>query len=100
MVVVGIDQLSKLIKVDDGISFEKWEETMDVVAEEEIIHLFADYLLDNEEIDAIYSEMTESDKNHIKSIYRNNNLIKDQIVHEYLRMVVQQEVFGKTSRRA
>jgi len=26
---------------------------------------------------------------HIKSIYRNNNLIKDQIVHEYLRMVVQ-----------
>lgn len=97
MVVVGIDQLSKLIKVDDGISFEKWEETMDVVAQEEIIHLFADYLLDNEEIDAIYSEMTESDKNHIKSIYRNNNLIKDQIVHEYLRMVVQQEVFGKTT---
>jgi hypothetical protein len=97
MVVVGVDQLSKLIKVDDGISFEKWEETMDVVAQEEIIHLFADYLLDNEEIDAIYSEMTESDKNHIKSIYRNNNLIKDQIVHEYLRMVVQQEVFGKTT---
>jgi len=97
MVVVGIEQLSKMLKIDDGISFEKWEETVDSVAQEEIIHLFADYLLDDEEIDAIYSEMTQSDINHIKSIYGNNNITEDQIVHEYLRMVVQQEVFGRTT---
>ena len=41
--------------------------------------------------------MTEKDIEQIKKIYGNSSIQKENIVHEYVRMVVQQRVFGKTT---
>ena len=97
VVIIGLKQLEKFINSLKTPSFEKFENLINTVAQEEIIHLYADYLLDYQDIDNIYNEMTEKDINQIKKIYGNSSIQKENIVHEYVRMVVQQRVFGKTT---
>jgi len=97
VVIIGLKQLEKFINSLKTPSFEKFENLINAVAQEEIIHLYADYLLDYQDIDNIYNEMTEKDINQIKKIYGNSSIQKENIVHEYVRMVVQQRVFGKTT---
>ena len=97
VVIIGLKQLEKFINSLKTPSFEKFENLINTVAQEEIIHLYADYLLDYQDIDNIYNEMTEKDINQIKKIYGNASIQKENIVHEYVRMVVQQRVFGRTT---
>ena len=97
VVIIGLDQIEDLISTVKTPSFEKFENLINTVAQEEIIHLYADYILDHQDIDNIYNEMTEKDINQIKKIYGNSSIQKENIVHEYIRMVVQQRVFGKTT---
>jgi len=97
VVIIGLKQLEKFINSLKTPSFEKFENLINTVAQEEIIHLYADYLLDYQDIDNIYNEMTEKDINQIKKIYGNTSIQKENIVHEYVRMVVQQRVFGRTT---
>ena len=96
-VVIGLKQIEKFIDNLKTPTFDKFENLINVVAQEEIIHLYADYLLDNMDIDNIYNEMTEKDISQIKRIYGNSSIQKENIVHEYVRMVVQQKVFGRTT---
>ena len=97
VVIIGLDQIEDLLNNVETASFEKFENLINTVAQEEIIHLYADYILDHQDIDNIYNEMTEKDIEQIKKIYGNSSIQKENIVHEYVRMVVQQRVFGKTT---
>ena len=97
VVIIGLDQIEDLLNNVETASFEKFENLINTVAQEEIIHLYADHILDHQDIDNIYNEMTEKDIEQIKKIYGNSSIQKENIVHEYVRMVVQQRVFGKTT---
>jgi len=97
VVIIGLDQIEDLLSNVKTPSFEKFENLINTVAQEEVIHLYADYILDHQDIDNIYNEMTEKDIEQIKKIYGNSSIQKENIVHEYVRMVVQQRVFGKTT---
>jgi hypothetical protein len=97
VIIIGLDQIEDLINNVETATFEKFENLINTVAQEEIIHLYADYILDHQDIDNIYNEMTEKDIEQIKKTYGNSSIQKENIVHEYVRMVVQQKVFGKTT---
>jgi hypothetical protein len=97
VVIIGLKQIEKFIDSLKTPTFEKFENLINTVAQEEIIHLYADYLLDHQDLDNIYNEMTEKDIKQIKKIYGNSVIQKENIVHEYVRMVVQQKVFGRTT---
>lgn len=95
-IIVGLDQIEKSLL--DNESFEDVEKLLDVVSSEELIHLIADYLIDEKDVNDIYNEISEANKDYIKIIYGSDQeMSKDSIVHEYIRMRVQHEVLGKTS---
>lgn len=98
-IIVGIYQLQQLLENGNYSDYQKFQNLIQSVAQEESIHLFAEYLLSKETVDNIYSEMSEKDIQKIKDIYENENLDKNGIVHEYVRMVVQQHVFNSTTEQ-
>lgn len=61
---------------------------------EEYIHLIANNIVTQEEIDIIYKELSQKEKNKVKLLYK-NIVTKEDLVHEYLRMVVQQKESGE-----
>jgi hypothetical protein len=96
VIILGKKQLQNIISQSSLFGIDKLEELFQSVAQEEAIHLFADYLLDKPKIDKIYEEISEKDIIQIKEIY-GTNLSKENVVHEYVRMAVQQHVFNKTT---
>lgn len=101
VIIIGLQQLKSFIQTStEATSFEKLEEVLDIVAQEEAIHLFADYLLYPEDVNNIYKEMSAEDIKNIEEFYGKKNLPKENVVHEYIRMIVQQRVFGKSTEYA
>ena len=68
---------------------------------EELIHVKAYEKLNSELIEIIYNELSENDINIITKYYRlnqnNKKLTKSQLVNEYIRQIVQNQLFGKTT---
>jgi uncharacterized protein YdbL (DUF1318 family) len=86
-------------------NYERLEDlvnNLESTLDEEIIHSIADKILTKEDVSNIYNELTAFEKQKIKQYYlgRNDNkgdLSEHQLVHEYLRVVTQQELFNQTT---
>lgn len=94
-IVIGLKQLNNI--VDDEMSIEQYESLIKALADEEAIHLIAEKVTTKEDINTIYKELSKSDIVKIKNIYNNDSISKENIVHEYLRMVVQHKLFNTTT---
>ena len=94
-IVIGLKQLNNYTV--QGWSLEQLETIVRTVADEEAIHLITEEITTQEDIDKIYNELSESDIKEIKDIYGSESLSKEGIVYEYLRMVVQNKIFGTTT---
>ena len=94
-IIIGLAQLENLIDIYP--SFESIENIINVAATEEAIHLTAEFLTTKEDIDHIYDEISDVNKKMILDTYGADFLSKDALVHEYLRMRIQEKVFGKTT---
>jgi hypothetical protein len=86
-------------------NYERLEDlvnNLESVLDEEIIHSIADKILTKEDVSNIYNELTAFEKQKIKQYYLGRNddkgdLSEHQLVHEYLRVVTQQELFNQTT---
>jgi hypothetical protein len=94
-VVIGLKQLNDFVL--NKWSLEQLETIVRTVADEEAIHLITEEVTTQEDIDKIYSELSEADIKEIKDIYGSESLSKEGVVYEYLRMVVQNKIFGTTT---
>jgi hypothetical protein len=95
-VYLSIEDLqNELTKYDNYSHFEHW---LEGALQEEVIHATVDSLTTQLDRDQIYSEMTDGDRDTTINYYNSTKtLSKNQIVSEYLRMLVQQNVFGVTT---
>lgn len=98
-ILIGLKQLKALIESPFTENFEQLLDIIQSTAQEEAIHLITDHLLTSEMEDSIFKELSETDKAEIIHIY-GANLNKSGIVHEYLRMVVQNRLFGKITEKS
>lgn len=94
-IVIGLKQLNNYTTY--GWSLDQLETIMRTVADEEAIHLITEEVTTQKDIDKIYSELSEADIKEIKDIYGSDSLSKEGVVYEYLRMVVQNKIFGTTT---
>jgi len=94
-IVIGLSQLNSYIT--NGLSLEQLETIVRTVADEEAIHLITEEVTTEEDINKIYDELSESDIKEIKELYGSDSLSKEGVVYEYLRMVVQNKIFGTTT---
>jgi hypothetical protein len=75
-------------------SAEDFIKGVEIILSEELIHLAALSLVTSEEMDQIYKELSRDEIRYIKSIYRSHNDNPETIVDEYIRMMIQQDIFG------
>ena len=78
-------------------TYEDFEKAIEVILTEEAIHHTIDKLITDEEVDAIYNELSQEEIDRIKKMYDKPNLSNFLVVHEYLRMIVQRKHLGFTS---
>jgi hypothetical protein len=98
-IIIGLKQLENFIKGEqkDNVSYKNVLDKVKITINEELIHLIAHNLTSKEDIDKIFNELSDNDKLLIKTLYGQEDLSKDQLVHEFLRMKVQQELLNTTS---
>ena len=73
---------------------------LDLLFTEEIIHLASLNLLTNQEVNDIYNELTDKEIKAVNKLYTKGDitkLSKENLVHEYIRIIAQDIIQGKTS---
>lgn len=92
-IVINLETLVTKLLNNISDTQEKYDR-LERILTEEYIHAISTGLLTETEENIIFNELSEKEKTSIKTLY-SKVTTKKQLVHEYLRMVVQQKRFGE-----
>lgn len=97
-ITIPIYKFTKKV-VENVPSFDNAKVYIQQVLLEEFIHLVQAHITTPEEHEQIYKELSSKEKDRIHYIYnqKTSPLSKEELVDEYVRMVIQNKLTGKTS---
>ena len=87
------------IDIDRFNNVEDFIKAIELILTEEVIHTVAIALTGDKEMQAIYDELTPEEIDELGKTYGIKGLSPYNIAHEYIRTIIQEDIFGTSTTR-
>ncbi len=86
-------------ELDKFNDFESFIRGTELVLTEEVIHAVANALSSNREMEQVYQELTNEEREQFSKTYNTADMPHVDIAHEYIRTIIQEDIFGTSTAR-